>query len=415
MLTELFPRCYQRYLSLPVLGPILEEFAKFLSQMGYSGTTIRNILKAVPKVTRLLEQQDCHHIEQLTRANLLICAPPPGKAHENSSISAIVRLLIRFLNERRNFPAEPLSQAQKILIVYKDYLLNVRGFTSGTVQSHCTTVLKFLSCFNDCANPSYLQKLTVQDIEDFVCDAGKKVGRGHLQHIVSHLRSFLRFFAAIGKIPTGLDSQIDTPRTYRSEKPPRFLDWEIVCSLLDSIDQSTAIGNRDYAILLLIATYGLRASEIVSLKLEDIEWKSNRLRINQRKTTSPLILPLTNAVGESIINYLRQGRPLVPYREIFVRHRSPMGILKPATVSDIFQTWSRRSGLPIPFQGPHCIRHSYAAHLLRQGVSLKAIGDILGHRNFESTCVYLQVDLEDLRSVPISLPSRSFTHKEVLS
>lgn len=193
------------------------------------------------------------------------------------------------------------------------------------------------------------------------------------------------------------------------------MDWETVYALLQSVDQSTDSGKRDYAILLLITTYGLRASEVVNIKLEDVEWRKNRLRIFQRKTTTPLIIPLTNTVGESIINYLRRGRPPVSHREIFICHKAPFCVLKPAAVSDIFQRWVHLSGLSIPFQGPHCIRHSYAIHLLRQGVSLKGIGDILGHRNFESTCVYLRLAVDDLSTVPLSLPIPfSCIHKEVL-
>ena len=416
MLTELFPRSNKRYLSLPILGSTLEEFIQFLIQLGYPHTTIHNQLQAVPAIVSLLQQQGCHNIKKITRANLLACAPLPGRSRDNSAVSATVRLLNRFFDARGFFPKEPLSHSQEVLIIYKDYLQNVCGFASSTAQCHCATALKFLNRFNACGGLSYLPKLTKQDVEEFVCECGKRVDRGFLQHIVAHLRAFLRFLTARGKIPTGLDVQIDTARTYHGEKLPHALDWETVYALLQSVDQSTCIGRRDYAILLLIATYGLRASEIISLKLEDVEWKANRLRIIQRKTTAPLILPLTNVVGESIINYLKRGRPLIAYREIFVRHRAPFCTLKPATISDIFQTWSQRSGLFIPFHGAHCIRHSYAVHLLRQGVSLKAIGDILGHRNFESTCVYLRLAVEDLRGVPLPFPTLfPYKQKEVFS
>jgi len=130
-----------------------------------------------------------------------------------------------------------------------------------------------------------------------------------------------------------------------------------------------------------------------------------RLQVRQRKTSSPLVLPLTDSVGESLADYLRGGRPDADYREVFLRHRAPAGLLKPTAVTEAFQAWSRRSGLPIPFQGAHCLRHSYAVHLLRQGASLKTIGDILGHRSAESTCVYLRLAVEDLREVALNLPS----------
>jgi site-specific recombinase XerD len=189
--------------------------------------------------------------------------------------------------------------------------------------------------------------------------------------------------------------------------------------LLKAIDRTTPMGRRDYAMLLLIATYGLRACEVVTLALDDVEWRAARLRIPQRKTRGSLWLPLTDDVGNALLDYLRHGRPAlavrrqrVPfrggppptYRELFLRHRTPVGVLKPTAVTEVFQAWSKRSGLQIPFQGVHCLRHSYAVYLLRSGISLKTIGDLLGHRTFESTCVYLRLAVEDLRDVALDLP-----------
>lgn len=133
------------------------------------------------------------------------------------------------------------------------------------------------------------------------------------------------FLPRAGKFPTGLDAQIDTPRLYRGEKLRRALPWPIVCRLLESVDRSTPLGKRDYAMLQLITNYGLRSSEVVALRLEDIEWRRGRLRISQRKTSSPLVFPLTDSVGDSLTEYLRHGRPEVDCREVFVRHRVPAG------------------------------------------------------------------------------------------
>ena len=211
-----------------------------------------------------------------------------------------------------------------------------------------------------------------------------------------------------GEVPVGLDSQIDTPRVYRGERLPRSLPWATVQAFLASIDRSAPIGKRDYAMFQLIANYGLRASEVVGLKLDDIRWRSGCLVVYSRKSAAPLSLPLTDAVGDSLVSYLRQGRPQQCYREVFLRHRAPAGILKPTAVTEAFQAWSRRSGLTIPFKGCHCLRHSYATHLLRQGTSLKTIGDLLGHRSTESTCVYLRLAVEDLRGVALDLPAGAF-------
>lgn len=156
--------------------------------------------------------------------------------------------------------------------------------------------------------------------------------------------------------------------------------------------------------LFLIATYGLRACEIVALTLDAIDWRGRRLHVPQRKTGAPLVLPLTDAAGSVLLRYLRRGRPASPHRELFLRHRAPAAVLKRTAVSKVFQKWVRRSGLPTPFHGPHCLRHSYAVALLRRGVGLKTLGDLLGHRTAESTCAYLRLATDDLREVALPVP-----------
>ena len=155
-------------------------------------------------------------------------------------------------------------------------------------------------------------------------------------------------------------------------------------------------------------------------RLGGVVMTTGRLRIPQRKTRGSLWLPLTDEVGTTLLDYLRHGRhalnvrrqrvpfrgePPRSYRELFLRCRTPTGVLKPTAVTEAFQAWSKRSGLAIPFQGPHCLRHSYAVHLLRSGLSLKTIGDLLGHRNLESTGVYLRLAVDDLRDVALPLPA----------
>jgi len=166
------------------------------------------------------------------------------------------------------------------------------------------------------------------------------------------------------------------------------------------------MGLRDYAMFLLIATYGLRASEVVAVGLDDIHWRRGVLRIHQRKTSSPLELPLTNEVVSALVKHLKRTPPPEPYRRVFLRMRAPMGLLKPTAVAEAFQALVRKSGLGISYQGPHCIRHSYAVHLLKIGTSLKTIGDILGHRTAESTSMYLRLATGDLREVALEIPGR---------
>ncbi len=405
MLEDLFPRAHQRYRSLPILGPTLEAFAEFLVARGYPRLPICRHIRTAVLVDEELRRQGCHGITQVTRAALCACGPPPGRSQDNRSLAATVRILKCYFDEVGILPPEPPgSHVEKTVAEYYTFLCQVRGLAPSTLNSHGRTALAFSE---HVGGEVGLTNLTLCQIEDFVRVTGNRVGRATLQHVVSELRSFLRFLSARGEAPTGLDAHIDTPCVYRNERLPRALPWETVQALLSSIDRSTPLGLRDYAMLSLITTYGLRSSEVVGLKLEDIEWRAARLCVPQRKTSSPLLLPLTDDIGEVLVQYLRCGRPTVRCREVFVRHRAPSGVLKPTAVTEVFQAWSRRSGLEIPFQGPHCLRHSYALHLLHHGTSLKTIGDLLGHRTAESTCVYLRLAVDDLRDVPLGLPSPS--------
>jgi len=419
MLLELYPRVHRRYTSLPIIGPTLDGYGTWLLKQGYSTDRAREYFRAAPRLARQLQQSGVRSLRGLRRARLLACAPADSQT--DPDLAALVRQWDRYLDaELSLFPARAVSRLEQRMTGYTTYLEQVRGFARSTCTYHRRTVTEFLTHVGYEKTPTRLAALTGRDLETFLCTVGPRQTRASLQHVVSHLRAFLRYLASAGEIPTGLEAQIDTPRVYRGEQLPRALPRDTVQALLKAIDRTTPMGRRDYAMLLLIATYGLRACEVVARALDDVEWRAARLRIPQRKTRGALWLPLTDDVGNALLDYLRHGRaalamrrqrvpfqggPPRRFRELFLRHRTPMGLLKPTAGTEAFQGWSKRSGLQIPFQGVHCLRHSYAVYLLRSGISLKTIGDLLGHRTLESTCVYLRLAVEDLRDVALDLPA----------
>lgn len=419
MLFDLYPRVHCRYTSLPIIGPTLDGYGTWLLKLGYSTDRVRDHFRAARRLARQLERRRVRSLTQLTRTQLRACAP--ADSQEDPNLAVLVRLLDLYLDtELSLFPKPAPSLLEQRVTAYTTYLEQVRGFARSTCTYHRQTVTEFLSHLGYEKSPERLASLTGRDLETFLCAVGPRQSRGSLQHVASHLRGFLRFSASRSEIPPGLETQIDTPRVYRGEQLPRALPWEIVRALLKAIDRTTPMGLRDYAMFLLIATYGLRACEVVTLTFDEVQWRAARLRIPQRKTRNALWLPLTDEVGTALLDYIRHGRAAlavrrkrVPfqaamphsYRELFLRHRTPSGLLKPTAVTKAFQAWSRRSGLAIPFQGVHCLRHSYALYLLRSGLSLKTIGDLLGHRTFESTCVYLRLAVDDLRDVALDLPA----------
>jgi len=224
--------------------------------------------------------------------------------------------------------------------------------------------------------------------------------------VTSILRTFLRFLAATNEGPPGLDAAVESPRIYRGERLPRTLSREEVRTFLRSIDRSTPMGRRDFAMFLLLATYGLRSSEVRALRLDDLAWRKRQIRVPRPKIGTPMLLPLTDEIGAALVDYLQSGRPASTCRQVFLRHRFPIGPLGHCGVANAFRTWKRPCGTSLPARsGPHCLRHALALHLLRQGAKPKTIGDLLGHRSAESTAVYLRLDVDDLRDVALSLPS----------
>jgi site-specific recombinase XerD len=407
MLTTLFPKAYRRYTSLPVLGSLADAFDTWLVDRGFRWGPRKQQLGAVRRLDRALRRRGRHRPSDITRDDLEACWRQWRR--RGPTDPATVRNVQRFLEQRALLPppvAPRMSQVDTLATAYSGMLRDLRGLAPSTVHQHAATARTFLDALGYETTPAHLGATTAQDIERFVRETGTRLTRASLQHTIAHLRGFLRFLAARGQIPAGLDQQIDTPRLYRLEQLPRSLPWPTVQAFLRAIDQTTPEGLRDYTMFALIATYGLRACEVVSLTLDAIDWRGRRLTVAPRKRGTPLLLPLTDAVGTTLVRYLRRSRPASPWREVFLRVRAPAGMLKPTAVGEAFQKWVRRSGLPIPFHGPHCLRHSYAVHLLRRGVSLKALGDLLGHRLADSTCVYLRLATDDLRGVALSVPKR---------
>lgn len=402
MLRKMYPRGCRSVLRLPVLGPHAPDFVEWLIAEGYPRVPIRRRLRAMGEVDAMLRARGVASIDTVTAPEFLALAPE--NAQENVYRAAVVRSLVRCFSTRGLLAPTPRTPVEEVVAEYVMHLERVRGLAEATQVQHASTAQEFLVFVRFDGDVATLKAVGSANIEGFMRQVGRRVSRASLQHAVAHLRSFLRFLAGRELIARGLDTQIDTPRLYRGERLPRALPWDTVRALLAEIDRTTVMGRRDYAMFLLIITYGLRACEVAQLRLDDIQWRAEQLRIARPKTRSRLLLPLTREVGACLVDYLRHGRPATTRREVFLRVRAPSGPIRPTAVTEAFQGWVRRSGLPIPYHGPHCLRHSLAVHLLRQGAPLKTIGDLLGHRSIESTCVYLRLHVEDLRDVALDLP-----------
>jgi integrase/recombinase XerD len=287
---------------------------------------------------------------------------------------------------------------------YRQYLEELRAFSSLTIRDHSGTIADFLE--RGLTPRRRLKDLTHADVERYIRLKSRERTRRSLQNVVMHLRGFLFYCHDRGEIEARLDA-IDLPRVYRDELPPKALAWETVQALLRSIDRRSEGGWRDYTILHLMAHYGLRPSEVISLRLDSIDWTASTLRISQCKTRSTLLLPLAPQTIKVLRHYIDHARDQHAqcYPELFLRLKSPRVALKGPAVTLLFQRRLRESKLNIGHHSAYSLRHSFAMRLLGRGVGIKAIGDVMGHHDLRSTCMYLRLDMQSLRDVPLPVPT----------
>lgn len=405
MISRIYPRAYQKYISLPLFGPIVEELAVWLKQKGYKDSTIKNYLGCVPHIETLIKKRGAQKLDDLTcddfeEAWTIFCHKPKDAC---STTRLIKRFLIEFHGLKPLAPAT-FTPIRHELDRFGSHLRNVRGLADSTIRGYMAPLKEFLEHLGFDEYPGVLADLTLKQIDGYLEKRAHGLKRRTVQNTVSFLRTFLRFEHEQGIIPKPLHEMIDSPRIYRHERLPRALPWETVRALLASIDRNNPRGIRNYTILLIMATYGMRSSEVASLALDDIDWNIGVIRIHQQKSGSSLVLPLTDEVGAALVKYMEKARPEVDCRELFLRQIAPLGPITESAVTGLFHSCIAQSGLDIPQRGPHCIRHSFAVHMLRRGTALKTIGDLLGHKDARSTCTYLRLATEDLRDVALPVP-----------
>jgi site-specific recombinase XerD len=218
------------------------------------------------------------------------------------------------------------------------------------------------------------------------------------------LRSFLQYARYRGDLTLDLAAAIPAVANWSMTSIPRAIPVDQVRTLLASVDRSTALGRRDYAILLLLARLGLRSSEVVFLELDDIDWTAGSLSVCG-KSGRRVELPLPVDVGEAIAAYLQNGRPHSSNRRVFLRHKAPVrGFLSQCAIGSVVHHAIERAGVQAPTHGAHQFRHALATQMLHGGASLIEIGELLGHRSPETTKIYTKVDVDALRALALPWP-----------
>jgi site-specific recombinase XerD len=386
------------------LGAHVDEFARQLSEQGYARASARYALQLVTALGRWMARRGIV-AQQLTPEHLARYLQYRSRLrHFRSGDAAIVQRLLRLLREQGIVAPAALierSPAQQLEEDFRLYLQQERRLAPATVPNYAQFVRRFLAQAG--TNPQgWLGRLCAADVVRFVQHEAARLHPKRSKLMTTALRSFLQYARYRGLIRIDLQSSVPTVANWSMASLPRALTSEEVQQLLSRCDRHTAVGRRNWAILLLLARLGLRAGEVVGLKLEDFDWEAGELCIRSSGASSDR-LPMPQEVGAAVAEYLRQARPNCSSRRVFVRMRAPhRGFASSVAVCCIVRRALERAGLDPPHKGAHLLRHSVATHLLRHGASLAEIGELLRHRSPQTTMIYAKVDLAALR--PLALP-----------
>lgn len=325
--------------------------------------------------------------------------------------AAAIRMLLRLIYGRWPPPVRPKTARERadreMIEGYDTWMRELRGLSPQTrrhARAEARSLLDWMG-----ARKKTAARLSVADLDAYVGmrSCGKR--RTSIAEIVSLLRGVLRYLHRSGLMPRDLSGEIEGPPLYALEGIPSVIHPEDVTKVLKRLKHDrSALGRRDHAIWMLLVSYGLRAGEVKALKLSDIDWRGERLRIRHAKTAAYSELPLLRAPAEALLSYLQHGRPVSTAREVFLRPQAPyVGLAANTSLAGIVARRLAAVGVARRGrQGPHALRHARAVSLLRGGVPLKVIGDVLGHRAERSTAVYLKLATQDLRAVALDMPTR---------
>ena len=396
------------------IGPAIERYVAWLAERGYADETVGRrvpvLLRfgdfAADRGVRAWEEleglvdgfvEDC---VQTHHARCRAASECTAGQDARTPVEQMLRLILPgFTGSGRSRRLAPPFERQ--LPQFFEYLKVERGLRPATITHYSQHLIRF---------EAYLERIGMADLGDlsapvlsaFTVERHETgLGRTSIRDMCGVLRVFMRYAHRAGVVPTDLSQSVQWPQAYRLSAVPRSITWNDVRRVLDAVERRTPVGRRDYAILLLLVTYGLRAREVAALTLDDVDWKHDRLRIPERKAGHSTAFPLSSVVGEALLDYLRRGRPASPARQVFLRAMAPVEPIAGAAVSSCAARYLRKAGIQVPRPGSHTFRHTCVQRLVDGGFSFKTIGDYVGHRAPASTAIYAKVDLQALRQVAL--------------
>ena len=393
----------RRFMEAGNLAAPVAEFVLTLSEVGYADLTVGGYADAARHLAHWLMHAriavadiDEAVIGRFARHR---CRCPGGR-HEKHVSAAYVkraRQFVEFLSERGIVPRKApraVTVPDRRVAEFQDWLRRHRGLGERMIDQHGRMLARLLPALEP--RP---RSWDAQHIREVIVAEAKQVSRNHVKKLASALRCYVRFLSTNGQCRAGLEHSVPSIAQWRLSTLPRYIDATQVERLIATCDPSTPTGLRDRAILLLLARLGLRAGDIVSLRLGDLDWKRATVSV-RGKGRRETRLPLPQDAGDAVLTYLERARPHVDCDHVFFMLKAPIRPLADSrTVTDIVRSAIRKAGIDAPTKGASLLRHSAATAMLRGGATLDMVGAVLRHRSPDMTADYGQVDVTMLRQI----------------
>jgi site-specific recombinase XerD len=400
-----FPSTIERLRQGP-LNDYLDAYAAAVAEQGYTHDSIRQQIVVIADFSRWLKQKQI--VAQALNSNVvkrylrLRRRQQRLRRGEPKTLARLLAMLCQKGVVKQQLPVAVNSRT-RITNEFRCYLLQERGLSPSTLLNYVPVAEQFLAeRFHNTA-PNFAM-IRATHVTGFVLRHARQLSPVRAGLMVTALRSLFRYLRHRGLIATDLAACVPTVPNWSLSTLPRFLPAAKVERVLDCCDRSTAVGRRNHAILLLLARLGVRAGEVVGLRLDDIDWNTGQITIRGKGDKSAQ-LPLATDVGAALATYLRHDRPRSATRSVFLRHRAPLvGFGNSSTISSLVRRALKHAGIESAHTGAHVLRHSLATSLLRQGGSLDEIGELLRHQSPNTTAIYAKVDVTALHTLALPWP-----------
>jgi integrase/recombinase XerD len=397
------------------LGPHLAGLIDAISTLGFTPTSLKDLVHgAIRFGTFLRSTRRVVAARDITQADVdaFVASQPTYVCHgkyrtwSGAGVRG-ARHVMRYLRARGITPTEPTPPApayQPLLDEWLTFLRHHRGLSPRSLCIYRRHLTRFLQTLGAEGTADGLSRLQPPRVRDFVTVVAARLSRSEKISQVVVLRMFLRFAWDRGYLSRDLSVFVERVPCFKGERLPRGPQWQDALRLLSSADRRTAIGRRDYAVVVVLMTYGVRAGQVGALRLDDVDWTREVIRFKAAKLGRSLDLPLVAEVGAAILAYLKDGRHSSSGRALFTSTDPPFTALTRTAIYYIVRRAFIRAGVTSPHFGSHALRHAWATRMLREGRSLKVISDLMGHRNIETSLVYAKVDYSRLRAVALPWP-----------